>query len=178
MPEAKIDAMLSPGYLDGLAGLPMSEIRARRAAANEVETGLSYLRRLVQGRLDIVAAERQRRDAGGAPLDVETLVERLPSILGEHVHAPGPGRLPTLLAPGELDPQLAGRLDEILPANRLAALAELDDAELAAALAELDVYERSVSGKRRALHEVLDGLQEEIVRRYRTGEATVDSLIP
>ena len=32
--------------------------------------------------------------------------------------------------------------------------------------------------ERRAVLDVLDRLQDEIVRRYRTGEATVDSLLP
>ena len=37
--------------------------------------------------------------------------------------------------------------------------------------------ERHVSGQRRALHERIDALQEELVRRYKTGEASVDSLL-
>ena len=42
--------------MDDLATLPLDEVRSRRAALQGDEVGLSYLRRLVQGRLDIVAA--------------------------------------------------------------------------------------------------------------------------
>ncbi len=41
----------------------------------------------------------------------------------------------------------------------------------------LDVLERSVSSQRKAVFEIVDRLQAEVVRRYRSGEATVDSLL-
>jgi hypothetical protein len=43
--------------------------------------------------------------------------------------------------------------------------------------AELEEFEREVSKTRRSMHVVLDRLKEEIVRRYRTGEANVDDLL-
>ena len=42
---------------------------------------------------------------------------------------------------------------------------------------DLTFYEHGLSGQRRSLHAVIDHLQEEIVRRYKTGEATVDNLL-
>lgn len=155
----------------------MSEVRARRDEAVEVETGLSYLRRLVQGRLDIVQNERQRRQHGDAVVPIGDLVDRLPEILGDKVHAPGLGRLPALMAPGEIDPDLEQRLEAALPGSRLGALDSLDDGALEQAFAALDDLQRSVSGDRRAVLDVVDRLQEELVRRYRTGEASVDSLL-
>lgn len=177
MPGERFDDLLDPGFLDGLIDLTLDELRARRATAIEVETGLSFLRRVVQGRLDIVLAEIARREAGGEPGDIADLVKRLPSILGERVHAPGLGRLPTFLAPGELDHELVGRLDAILAPERLGDLPELAEDELSSVADRLGTFEHDVSARRRRLHEVLDRLQEEIVRRYRTGEATVDSLL-
>lgn len=166
-----------PGYLEGLEQWPLETVRARRDESNEIEIGLSYVRRIVQGRLDIVMAERQSRSEGGAPGDASRLVDQLPSILSEHVHAPGLGRLPTLMAPGRLDPDLELRLEAALPARRLAGLPELADEELEASIERLAEFERTVSGDRRAVFEVLDRLQSEIVRRYRSGEASVDSLL-
>ena len=169
---------MAPGYLSGLEGWPLEEVRSRRDEATEVETGLSYLRRIIQGRLDILLAEQRRRREGEGGGDLTSLVEELPSILSDHVHAPGLGRLPALMGPGELDPELEGRLETVIPASHLATIDSLDDAEVSSACDGLVELERAVSAQRRSVFEVLDRLQDEIVRRYGTGEATVDSLLP
>lgn len=165
-----------PGYLDGLERWTLDEVRHHRDDATKVETGLSYLRRIVQGRLDIVVAEQHHRD-DGAPADMSELVEELPAILSGNVHAPGQGRLPTGLGPGEVDPLLEERLEEILPAATLAEVAEVEPAALQGIIDQLTDFERTVSAQRRAVLDVVDRLQDEIVRRYRSGEATVDSLL-
>jgi hypothetical protein len=54
----------------------------------------------------------------------------------------------------------------------------LSDAEIGEVAVGLTEYERKVSARRRAILDVLDRLQDEIVRRYQTGEATVDNLLP
>ena len=168
---------MAPGYLQGLESWPLDDLRSRRDQATVVETGLSYLRRIIQGRLDILLAEQRRREAGEQESMTE-LVDQLPSILSEHVHAPGLGRLPALMGPGELDDGLQERLEDAMPEGRLANITHVADAELTSAGDRLVELEREVSGLRRAVFDVLDRLQEEIVRRYRTGEATVDSLLP
>lgn len=168
---------MAPGYLEGLQGWSIERVRSRRDEATEAEIGLSYLRRIVQGRLDITLAEQSQRQSGQAG-DLDDLVERLPAILGDRVHAPGLGRLPALMGPGELHPHFTARLEAALPASRLDNLQAFDDAGLAEASSALEELERSLSMQRRAIFDVIDRLQEELVRRYRTGEATVDSLLP
>lgn len=168
---------MAPGYLEGLGTWPLEDLRARRDEATVVETGLSYLRRIVQGRLDILLAEQRSREAGEQESLTE-LVDQLPSILSEHVHAPGLGRLPALMGPGELDPGLEQRLEEAMPESRLAKVTEVELQDLSVGINRLVELEREISGLRRSVFDVLDRLQEEIVRRYRTGEATVDSLLP
>jgi hypothetical protein len=174
---AQLDDIMAPDYLEGLEGWSIAQVRSRRDDAREVEIGLSYLRRMVQGRLDIVLAEEERRRHGHSA-DLGDLVDRLPEILGDRVHAPGLGRLPVLIGPGELDAELEERLDSVLPASRLESLDQLDDAGLESVSTGLETLERTVSSQRRAVLDVLDRLQDELVRRYRTGEATVDSLLP
>jgi hypothetical protein len=82
------------------------------------------------------------------------------------------------MAPGEIDHDLELKLESILPASRLSHLTDMSDGELSQCSKALGDFERSVSAQRRAVFDVIDRLQEEIVRRYRTGEATVDSLLP
>lgn len=175
---ARLDEVLAPGYLDGLEGWSLEDVRSRRDEATEVETGLSYLRRIVQGRLDILLAEQRHRREGGGGEGLTALLEELPSILSDHVHAPGLGRLPALMGPGELDAELEARLEAVIPASHLASIDSLDDAEVSTACEGLVELEKAVSAQRRSVFEVLDRLQDEIVRRYGTGEATVDSLLP
>jgi hypothetical protein len=154
----------------------MVELRAKRAESQNVETGLSYLRRLAQGRLDIVAAEQRRRADGSEPVDAEHLVESLSDILGDHLVAPGNGRLTQQLGPdlNEID---TTALDAIAGPGRLSNLGDASDADLAELVVKLSAYEADVSAKRRALFETIDALQAEITRRYKTGEASVESLL-
>ena len=175
---ARLEDVTSKSYLDGLEEWSLETVRVRRDEATEVETGLSYLRRIIQGRLDIVMAESGARQQGGSVRDVAALIDRLPTILGDHVHAPGLGRLPALMGPGQLDAVLEARLEEALPAGKLGSLQDLSDADLAKSAEDLNALERTVSSQRRSAFDVLDRLQEEIVRRYSTGEATVDNLLP
>jgi len=171
-----LDGVLSAGYLGELTTLSMEELRSKRAECQTLEVGLSYLRRLGQGRLDIVAAEQRRRAEGTEPLDSEHLVEGLSDILGENILAPGNGRLPQLLGP-DLSVVDTDRIDQIAGPGRLANLAEVSDGDLVELVDSLSEYETEVSGQRRALHERIDALQAEITRRYKTGEASVESLL-
>lgn len=169
--------LLDPGYLGDLQSRPMDEVRAMRAECQEVETGLSMLRRVVQGRLDIVGLELSRRAEGRDPEDLPDLIARLPAVLSDRTHAPGVGRLPQLMAPGELPPGLAAELDGIVGPARLADLPSVEDGALRSVAEQLEAFEHTVSGHRKALFDRIDALQAEITRRYKTGEATVDALL-
>lgn len=168
--------MIADDYVGDITALSMEELRAKRSECQTLEVGLSYLRRLAQGRLDIVAAEQRRRIEGTAPLDHDTLVAGLSDILGDHILAPGNGRLPQLMGP-DLDTVDTDRIDEIAGPNRLSNLADASTDDLAELVERLSGYESDVSGQRRSLHERIDALQAEITRRYKTGEASVESLL-
>ena len=172
-----LDALLAPGYLGDLEAREMDEVRAMRAECQEVETGLSLLRRVVQGRLDIVGLELHRRADGGDPEDLPDLIARLPEVLSDRTWSPGVGRLPQIMTPGELPPELESELDGIVGDGHLADLPTVDDAALHAMADQLTEFEQRVSGHRRELFERIDALQAEITRRYKTGEASIDSLL-
>lgn len=174
---SQLDRILGSEYLGDLESRSMTDVRAMRAECQEIETGLSYLRRLIQGRLDIVGAEQQRRREGREAGDLSDLISQLPEILSDRTRAPGLGRLPQLMAPGEIDPELSAQLDEIVGHHDLETLPGLEAGELDRMHDGLEALEREVSDRRRQLFDRIDRLQAEITRRYRTGEASVESLL-
>jgi len=175
--DETVARILDPGYLADLGERSTDDVRAMRSECQAIETGLSYLRRVVQGRLDIVDAELTRRRGGGDPGDLSALIEQLPEILGDHLRAPGNGRLTSALEPGEVDAELQARLDAIVAETELDTITEVDDAGLTAARDALAQLEQDVSTQRRSLFDRIDRLQAELTRRYKTGEATVESLL-
>lgn len=174
---AALEHLLAPEYLDDLEGRSLADLRGMRAECQEVETGLSLVRRLVQGHLDIVTIERTRRVEGGAPGDLTDLLTRLPAVLADRTQSPGVGRLPVQMAPGDLDPSLEAELDDLVGTGGALDPSTADDAELDRLAEALGTLEADLSGRRRALFERLDAVQEEIARRYRTGDASVDTLL-
>jgi hypothetical protein len=176
MPAA-LEHLLAPEYLAGLDGRSLEQLREMRAECQEVETGLSLMRRVVQGHLDIVTIERTRRVEGGAPGDLSDLLTRLPKVLSERTQSPGLGRLPGQMAPEDLDPGLEAEMVDLVGTGGVLDPSAVDDAELERLAGALAALEGDVSGRRRALFECLDAVQAEIARRYRTGGASVDTLL-
>ncbi len=172
-----LDRLLSDDYLGDLSALSLADIRARRAECQQVEVSLSYVRRLAQGRLDIVHAELERR-SGGSSRDLAGLIDQLPDILAGRVRNPGPGRLPVFMTPDvEEAKELADELDAVAGADQLGRLTSLSDAEVSALAESLGQLESRISAQRRALHERIDVLQGEIIARYKSGQASVDNLL-
>ena len=169
--------LLDPGYLGDLRAHSLIQIRTMRAECQDVETGLSLLRRVVQGRLDIVELELRRRAEGGAPADLGELIGQLPEVLARHTRSPGAGRPTTTMGPGRTDSALAAELDRIAGGAALANLPALDEAALRELADRLGAFERRVSDHRHQLHDRIDRLQGEVTRRYREGEASVDTLL-
>lgn len=171
------ERILSPDYLDGLQARSIDDVRAMRAECLDIETGLSYLRRMVQGPLDIVSHELSRRANGDGATDLAMVVAELPETLGDVPRPPGLGRLTQSLEPTELDPELSAELDELVGDARLSDVTTTSDAALTALAEKLRAYELKVSDRRKEYFDVIDALQGEIARRYRDGEARVETLL-
>jgi hypothetical protein len=150
--------------------LTLEELRSLRQQLQLEDDAVSYARRVAQARLDLVRAEAQHRSTGSdAVVDDE-----LRTVLSSHLTG-GPARPPR---PTEdlSDHPLAVELDEICASHGLGRLKSLDDAELSSLLDAVAAFEARVSSDRRARFERLDALSAELVRRYRDGEADVDSI--
>ncbi|MGI5455944.1 aerial mycelium formation protein [Streptomyces sp. CA-249302] len=152
--------------------LSLSELRTLRRDAQRDEADLSYVRRLLQGRIDILRAELARRSPAGAA----SVVDRLPEILTD---APArhrsSARHVTLGTPhSEEYRRLAA---DMLAEVELSDLAARTDLELNTAMGRLVRYEQQVSRRRQRLQGTTDECSGEIARRYREGEAQVDDLL-
>ncbi len=170
---AAVDALLAPGFLDQAVHAPMAEVRRLRRQAEQEEVNLSYTRRVLQGRLDIVRRELQRRSEH----DGRSLVDLLPEILSEKGRGPahGLGRHQTVQphAPEEYE----SWVNSLTPGADLSSISGLPDAKLERAAKALAAAESGLSERRRGVQQVMDGLAAELGRRYRDGEADVAALL-
>jgi hypothetical protein len=166
----RLDQVLDPTYLVDVAGLDDRVLRARRDDAQQEEVDLSYVRRLLQGRLDLLHAERAHRSGerpapgrGAVRSDVE-LVEELTRVLTDDSRSTrGSGRHLTV------QPSRVGehrREAEAAAADvRTSGPGELSDAELEDAITRLRDLERRVSTTRRQVQTVEQRLTDELTRR-------------
>ena len=170
---AAVDALLDPTFLEDAMRSPMTEVRRLRREAEQQEVNLSYTRRLLQGRLDIVRRELQRRSEH----DGRSLVDLLPEILSEKGRGPAHvlGRHQTVQphAPEEYESWVNGLTGSI----DMSDIADLSDAKLEKAARALADAESGLSERRRGVQQVMDGLAAELGRRYRDGEADVAALL-
>ncbi|HEV3169510.1 MAG TPA: aerial mycelium formation protein [Actinocrinis sp.] len=169
----RLDRVLAAGFTSGLGTLPLAELRGRRADALAEEGDLSYLRRVLHGRIDIIAAESARRtDADAGPL-----VNRLTEILADAPPARTASARHVALArtapPGEYRVALEARLRELAVPD----LGDCPEMTLRSAAAALADYEREVSDLRHKVQRAADECATELARRYRVGEAAVDDLL-
>ena len=169
----RIDRVLAEDYLSGIGSVPLSELRELRSEAEQEEVDLSYIRRMVQGRLDVIRAELNRRDGKGSG----NLVQDLAAILADEPRGParGMGRHVTV-EPSRADSHR--RYVEALVADvDLSDVGARTPDELAHAMRTLSEEEQTLSAKRRQVQTVMDACSAEITRRYRDGEADVDTLL-
>lgn len=171
-----VERITDPDYIAHLADASVDELRIMRDECREGENELSFERRLCQARIDILSAELERR-AGG---ESAGLIERLPEILATEQVGPHDGYLPTR-APDFSVPRNADvprrRVEEIVGEQTLARLPGISSDEIRTIIGSLAEHESAVSARRRKVHEVLDTVQAEIVRRYVSGEADPTSAL-
>ena len=155
--------VLDPDYVADLDGISIEDLRAKHAECVELETEVSYVRRLTQARIDILEAEVQRRSSGGS---LEDLISRLPEILADAGprQNPASSRLPLQMAP-EQESEWAPALEPF--DGVLANLPTLSDSELEEAIAGLRSLEREVSDQRRELFAVIDRIDVSLAAQLR-----------
>ena len=170
------DRIADPAYLSGLDGRSMDELQKMRSEAQSLENELSFERRLCQARIDILSAELDHR-AGRVEGDV---ISRLAEILADEdtdgSDNPLPTRMPDLSVPASAQ-RPRRRVEEIVGADTLAKLTKLPVEEIRTSIESLAEHEKGLSSRRKTVHEVLDAIQAEIVRRYTSGEEDPGKLL-
>ncbi len=165
----ELSRVVDPSYLVGLSTVSTDNLRQMRAECSDLENALSYVRRLAQGRLDLLRAETNERSSGsGATLS--DLVDHLPDVLSEGVRGPASGRVNQDLDPPRnlVDP-LVAELDSSVSAATMSAVVEIGDEELSAAVVALRRFEDRLSTARHQLHETIDSINNDLARRIADG---------
>ena len=142
--------------------MSLQDLRAARATLSEEETKVSYWRRIIQARLDLVRLDRVDADPVAdlrrVLTDANSSRQRLAYIDARPVDDIPP--LPDLV-------EIWGRFVDPGDAAEVARL----DHDLAAAEKELSAY-------RRQLHERIDGITNELIARYREQPLLALQILP
>lgn len=168
----RIDRVLADDFADDPAALPTDQLRMRRREAEQEEADLSFTRRMLQGRLDILQAEAARR-AGG---DERSLVDRLATILADSARSDrGLGRH-FVVEPSRVD-EHRRYVEQAVADVGVSDVGNLSSDELAAAIERLSTLEHAVSELRHRVQVVTDRLTAEVGRRYAEGTAAVSDVL-
>lgn len=175
----RIDRVLDPLFITDLESVPAATLRQRRFLADQEEADLSYLRRILHGRIDLLTAELRRhheaallRDAPARRTDEERkdddLIHEVSAILAD-VSRPsrGGGRyMPAMPSRVGFTRRSAERAAHDLGWSdpRTQSRDQLNDT-----LIRLRAQEREISRLRSDVHHVIDVITDEVARRYRAG---------
>ncbi|MDZ7576800.1 MAG: aerial mycelium formation protein [Candidatus Nanopelagicales bacterium] len=161
----RIDRILDRSFIMDLPRLTLAELRDRRGQAMDEEADLSYVRRMLQGRIDILTD-----GLGSGVKGTQELVEGLTQTLtGSGPRSSGSARRLTSESGGT--GARRRRAERLMTDVGLSDPATMTKAKAEAALLLLRAEERDVSSVRNKVHEVIDALSAELGRRYRSGEA-------
>lgn len=171
----RIDQVMDESFTTNLEDLPIDDLRSRRVMCDELDVELSYYRRMLHGRMDLLDFELRRRSGE----ETRSLIDALPEILADSPSGRTSNPLDRELSLSL--PELAGvgkrEVDQALSDGFLAHLPEIDTAELRNIREVLSETEVTVSNQRRAVYDAHDILTGEITRRYRDGSTNADEFL-
>jgi len=160
----RIDKIRDPAFVQGIGDLSLEDLRARRDECLAEREYLSLLRRLLQGRAEILKAEAEGRARG----ETVPLVDRLSQILSDDDHPmTSRGEAVRIAIPEEEMLLARRRVERLASDGQISDPSTLDDEALAAAISALVTEEEGVSEARSDVFDALDALQDELKRRYK-----------
>lgn len=165
--------MLAEDFVEGLKELPIEEVRARRLEADAEENDLSFVRRVLHSRIDMLEAEIARRHSRSDSPDVVAEVVRL---LSEPPSSPRQSPRFTTTTPGRLGEHRRA-VERLVNDPAVSYVAVLSDDSLQQVKGALLEHEREVSQLRRRVQTVVDLISAELTVRHRNGDAGVNNLL-
>lgn len=152
--------------------MSLGELRSLRTRLQEEEDVVSFVRRVAQGRLDVVREERRQRGHGAHATHDPA---QMATVFGQQ-QGGGSVRPPRDTEIAADHPRVA-TLTELCDRLHFGDYKDLDDDELEALEAALAAFEAEQSAQRRSLFARIDALSSELVNRYKSGGADIDSLL-
>jgi hypothetical protein len=178
-PRRRYDRIFAPEYLTGLDQVGIDELRKRRSECEEVEAELSFTRRLLQGKLDILTHELERREAGG-DTGIESLKAKLSEIFTERTEGTdgisGQVKHNRILVPASSESSRR-EVEKLASETVLSHIEEISNEELEVIIDRLTEAEKDASLNRRKIQMVIDELGGEMVRRYKEGTQDPSALL-
>lgn len=158
------------------SAIEINALRDRRRALEGEEQEISYLRRMLQGRIDILSEELASRGSDDSPL-----IQKLPQILADEQSGKSSAKRHV-----PIDASIGGSVDESSHSGEVSRViadttnsdpSSLSDEDLTAAIRVLTEHEKLISRDRAAVHIELDAISSELTQRYVSGAAQVDDLL-
>lgn len=178
-PRRRYDRIFAPEYLTGLDQVGIDELRKRRSECEEVEAELSFTRRLLQGKLDILTHELERREAGG-DTGIESLKAKLSEIFTERDEGTdgisGQVKHNRILVPASSESSRR-EVEKLASDTVLSHIEEISNEELEVIIDRLTEAEKDASLNRKRIQTVIDELGGELVRRYKEGTQDPSALL-
>lgn len=150
-----------------------AELRSARAALQMQEDVISFVRRIAQGRCDL-GRDEQRRRSDGTPASGMSVVD-ITNVFGQE-HGGGSSR-PPRETNVSADHKLVVELEKLCEKVGFGELRTLADDALKDAIEQIERFELARSAERKDLFGKIDSLTNELVKRYKQGDANVDSLL-
>ena len=172
----RIDQVMDESFTTNIEDISIDELRSRRVICDDLDTELSYYRRMLHGRMDLLDFELRRRSGE----ETRSLIEALPEILADSPSGRTSNPLDRELS---IDlPELAGSgnrdIDQVLSDGFLVRLPTTETEDLRNIRDLLSETERTVSLQRRSVYDAHEIVSGELSRRYREGSANADEILP
>jgi hypothetical protein len=161
----RLDQVLDEDFVDDIDEIDLEELRSRRQMAVDVEKELSYYRRLLHGRMDLLRFERRRRTGEESRSLIESLAEILSDPSRGEGHDPRRTILDTDLPPL---PETGGARSMQSSVTTSSPTRHGGRRRTRGSARDGEAIEREISDKRHQVQQVADLLSAQIAERYRS----------
>ena len=166
----RIDRVLESAFVADATELPIEDLRQRRQEAMQEEADLSYVRRMLQGRIEILQQAVDLSNENSEQSDDQLVARLTTALVGTASGAPVVSARHSVAEPGRMA-ERRRFVERLIADVGLSDPDQMTSEDSVAALVRLRETEQAVSATRAQVHGVIDVLTNELGSRYRNGEA-------